>query len=563
MPNQAIGTFRTLDSTFPEIVGITPTTHSVISTAPSTISIAFDEPMDPASFNALTISGMGTPSLNFTGLTAGNTVANYTVSGLEESSTYHLNFWTSGIQDANGNPLTLTWESYSFRTVDTMPPIAIAIGTPTNAVGLATNSFQIFFNEEINGASLSNSVYLDRRNHLGTLISSEMLNYISLDNSRKIATFTRSLPGTLLQNAYYEIRLEPGIADTSNNVTIGTRSFKFKTVDTVNPTIANYTLDGPVPTQFVDGIHFTIQFTEEMDRNTLTNAVNAQIRVTNVNLPVQLQSYDPITFVASYWIPSFAFLDGQNYATIYGRTLDIFRNNAAPPRDLSGRAVGAFSYPVSLTNDPPAVQPLIGYLRRADITDTTAVLTMNRSMDATTLSTVSFSLGYRYRTYYPYDCRPNKYSGTRFEPIFRNPLEWAGCIFQCDVSNGMGFACDRSSCNLPVGHYPVSFDIAGCAYGVNTGLKNSMAKVFTYSGNYSGFNFIDSNSSTATFSTSTSNSTLEAQIYEDRSYCGTYSNWQTYCPRASSIDNLLYYFGSSSYLARDFLNNPLSIGGIQ
>lgn len=569
LPNSGIGTFRTLDSTLPIIVGITPSTNTVISTAPSTMSISFDEPMDPSSFGALTISGAGTPSLSFLGLTSGNSVANYTVSGLEESSTYHLNFWTSGIQDANGNPLTLTWETYSFRTVDTTPPIAISIGTPTNAVGLATNSFQIFFNEEINPASLPNSVYLDRNNHMGTLLTSETLNFVGLDASKKIATFTRSLPGTLVQNGYYAIRLEPGIADTSNNVTVTPRMFNFKTVDTVNPSITNYTLAGPTPTQFVDGIHFTIQFSEEMDRNTLTNAINAQIRVTNLNLPVQLQSYDPLTFVASYWIPSSAFLDGQNYATIYyGRTLDIFRNNAAPPRDLSGRAVAAFTYPVSLTNDPPAIQPLIGFLRRTDISDTTAVLTMNRSMDATTLPTVSFSLGYRYRSYYPSSCGSNEIVYYVSEPIYRSHFDALACETACRWQGGIQAllgqqSCDPNQCWAPIGYQSVPRTRPGCRYSVSPSIL-FRSRNYSYSGVYNGFNFIDSNESQATFNILGGGlASLRNDITNDNSFCMNYGNPSIDCQvRPFLLSNNPEIGNFNSGTAQDFNNIPMTFGAI-
>ena len=499
-----VGTFKTEDKTLPTIVSVVPTNNSSVPASTSTISITFSEPMDPSSFGSLSIVGNGGPTLTFSGLDGTGRVASFGVSGLVDSGNYFLTLTSAGIKDISGNALAVTWEGFSFKTDDTTPPFAYAIDLPPSNVAITTTNIQVFFSEEVNVSSLTGKVQLIERDMNLNPVVTNTLVFLSLDSSRKIATYQLPVAYVLTQNTNYTVDVQTGVLDLAGNLSVTSPKFNFKTLDTVAPSIVNFSLLGMNNVVFAQsGVAFTVRFSEPMDYSSLATTTNVRgvVSGTGVQINANFISYDSQTFTATYLLPPSSFLPWDNF---YYRTITMNFNFNSTIQDENGLPlptnIGSYSFVT--TNNRFAGEPsLTGYLTTSlgNLNDNSVLLVMNRSVQLGTLSNASFYGGYTYQTNQFSVCRDNAYQVPVQEPEWRSPLEHAQCFVNCDVGNLIGFSnpgC-RDGCSQPKGYKIVWQPRYGCLY---TRILAYASRNFVYlGGTYNGPNFRDNNPTAAWF----------------------------------------------------------------
>jgi len=315
-------TFKTVDLTLPRIVSVTPSgPGTAISTG--TMSITFSEPMDPSSMGGMVLKGAANPSLTFTGLSGGGTTANFTIGAPLFDSALYLLQPSATIKDTNGNALAIGAEVYYFQVTDSTPPEAYMMAPGGLTVNPSVPSLQIQFNEPIIGASASGAVTLTSPDG-GTIPS---ISFAGLDTYDVNATY--NLSGPLSEGKQYVLTVASGITDITGNANSNTRSFYFRTSDSVAPTLVAATPFNANAVAWISGVILTAQYSEPMSASTLALGLNITNPSGNV-VPVTYLGFDTTTNTAFYRIaPSNLSAYSLYTVTPSGSVTDIAGNSLA------------------------------------------------------------------------------------------------------------------------------------------------------------------------------------------------------------------------------------------
>lgn len=226
-------TVAEVDNEVPVISSTSPLANAVNITKGNSVSIVFNEPMNPATINVTTFTLVkGTTAVAGVVSYADNT-ATFTATESFESNTAYTARITTGAQDLAGNGLAADTE-WSFTTTDFAAPFINSTAPFSDATGVARNkTVSVVFNEPMNPATISAATFQLKN---GTTSVPGVVAY-----SGTTATFTST---TILEaSTVYTAQITTGAQDLSGNGLANNESWSFTTGE-VTATLAMVNLGG-------------------------------------------------------------------------------------------------------------------------------------------------------------------------------------------------------------------------------------------------------------------------------------------------------------------------------
>lgn len=228
---EGVATFSTAaDASPPAVFSVLPANGSTVAVVTSDVVVTYDEPMNPATViaSSITVGGASVVTLGTPVASGNNTVFTFPItSGILVSGGYAITFNT-GPKDVAGNNFTPTGPYTFVAGVDTTPPI-VASTTPANAatdVATNTNRIVVTFNEPMKLSTVvAGSVNVSGGVTVGAPIAS---------NGNTVFTFPIT-SGPLTDGVTYTITIA-GPTDISSNA-VATTTSSFQTPSVVAPRV--------------------------------------------------------------------------------------------------------------------------------------------------------------------------------------------------------------------------------------------------------------------------------------------------------------------------------------
>ncbi|MEQ6118462.1 ice-binding family protein [Reichenbachiella sp. MALMAid0571] len=220
-------TVAVVDNEAPVVSSKDPLSDATGVARDKTVSVVFNEPMDPATISATTFTLVqGITAVAGTVSYADNTATFTADANLESKTTYTATI-TTGVQDLfqNGLATATTW---SFTTLDDAAPFINSTSPLSDATGVARNkTVSIMFNESMNLETINATTFTLKK---GTTPVAGVVAYA--DNT---ATFTST---TILEsNTVYTAEITTGAQDLSGNGLATATTWNF-TTSNVTATLA-------------------------------------------------------------------------------------------------------------------------------------------------------------------------------------------------------------------------------------------------------------------------------------------------------------------------------------
>jgi hypothetical protein len=264
------------DVTRPTVSSTNPSAGATGISLTSTVSVVFNEPMDPATLTNATffvkssLGAMipGTVTYNAATFTAQLTPAAALPSAAALSATI-----TTGAKDVPGNSLQSDF-TFSFTTRDGVPPSVVSTSPVSGATGVAvTTPVTVTFSEAIDPATLNTAAFT-----IATTVGEAVVTgTVAYDAATRTGTFTPS--ASLSGSTGYTASVAGSVKDQAGNAMGTGFSFSFTTADITPPSVTsvspiNSAVD--VPTS----VAISVAFSEPMDAATIT-ASSVVLRLTS------------------------------------------------------------------------------------------------------------------------------------------------------------------------------------------------------------------------------------------------------------------------------------------
>ncbi|MFW5862378.1 MAG: Ig-like domain-containing protein [Spirochaetota bacterium] len=210
------------DTEPPEVSSVYPYDNSSEVSTESSISITFNEPVDPNSISAQTIR-MQDGDTTITGsLSVDSDTVTFTPSTMLQNNTMYAVTASTGIRDLSGNHLANNYTWYFTTETDTSPPEVTSTSPAGNATAVSTTSnISVTFNENIDPTTVNSQTFIVDNG--GSTVDG------NIACNGKTAQFD---PIDELQaNSTYTVILSTDIRDTNGNRMNSTYSWSFTTDD--------------------------------------------------------------------------------------------------------------------------------------------------------------------------------------------------------------------------------------------------------------------------------------------------------------------------------------------
>ncbi len=374
-------TFSTADTTPPTVVTRVPADLATNIPTNQVVSATFSEAMDATTINGTTFRVRVTAtSAAVPGTVAydpATNTATFTPTGPLASATFYTATITTGAKDVAGNALAsnVTW---TFITVDNVPPTVIAVTPPNGATGVAVNAprtITITFSEAMDPTTITTSTIKVNNTNTSAAIAGSVI----YDPNSHVTTFSPTV--ALAFGTGYTITATTGVKDASGNAMTSDFTSTFRTLDA--PDITPPTVTSTVPTDAATGVATNIQimatFSEPMDLTTIsTTTFQVKTTVGGVAVP-GTTTYNPGSNTATFF-PSSPLANSTGY------TVTI----TTGAKDLAGNPLAANKV-FTFTTIPDTISPTV--LSTAPTNGATAVpitatvkVTFSEAMDATTVT---------------------------------------------------------------------------------------------------------------------------------------------------------------------------------
>lgn len=273
------------DVTAPTVTAFSPSGGAV--SVSTTVAVTFSEAMDPGSVSVVLTppADLGTATWN-----AGNTVATWApAAALLPSTLYSA---TVAGEDPSGNALagTLTFAFTTAAPPDTTPPTIASVSPGAGQTNVAwASNVSVNWSEAMDTAA-TNGAFALRQHGVATPLAGTFL----WDAAGQLMTFDPA--ANLLASTVYDLTITVAARDLAGNAlaTEFTSSFTTAAVpDTMHPTLVSVS-----PASGSDGVprcsaHFTLNFSEPMDRTSVQASVTLQqIAPVVKNIPIASWSWN-------------------------------------------------------------------------------------------------------------------------------------------------------------------------------------------------------------------------------------------------------------------------------
>ncbi len=331
------GVLSTPDVTPPVVSSVSPANAATEVALNSTVSVVFNEEMDPGTISSSTIE-LRNASNALVSVTvsydAGTRTATLTPAGaLTNANTYSakVKSGTSGVKDASGNALASDYD-WSFTTIvgDITPP-TVTSATPANgATGVLVGStISAVFSEAMDASTINNST-IELRNSSSVLVAGT----VSYDAGTRKVTLTSS--AVLANSHLYTATIKSGSAgvkDAAGNALSTDFIWSFTTeVGDITPPTVSSVAPANAATGVLVGSTVSAVFSEAMDASTI-NGSTIELRNSSSVLVAGTVSYDAGTRTVTL-TPSAALANSHLYtATI--------KSGSAGVKDAAGNALAA------------------------------------------------------------------------------------------------------------------------------------------------------------------------------------------------------------------------------
>jgi hypothetical protein len=246
-------TVTLLDVVAPAVTAVTPADGATGVSLDTVVSVAFSEPMDPATLTGANVQlRRGTTVLGVTVSVGGgnqSVVLTPAVRPLEVNTLYTVTL--TGLRDVAGN--LLGDQAFSFRTVspDTEPPKVTAIDPPNNAVGLPTSApVTVTFSEAMAPASVTADSFRV------TVDGAAVPGARTLAAGDTQARFTPSQPYGLEKTVVIE--LTGDLRDASNNALVNADGSPITTPITSTFLTGSFAITSPAGPSVIENTTITI-----------------------------------------------------------------------------------------------------------------------------------------------------------------------------------------------------------------------------------------------------------------------------------------------------------------
>jgi hypothetical protein len=380
----AAATVTTRDATPPRVTNISPFSGQTGVSTAATVTVSFNEAMDPTTINTNTFSlKVASTGANIPGTVTYATatrIATFTPSAALPSSSDITATITTGMKDLAGNALSLTTGSpgvWTFTTADFDPPRVIAT-SPVNGTraASATAPITITFNEAMDATTINGSNITVRVTATGTSIAG-IVTYNALTRT---ATFTPSAPLAIPVN--YTVRIA-GVKDLAGNTIATPFEFSFTAADTTPPAIV-----ATVPVNGLNNVplNTTVNatFSQNMDPATIT-AATFTLKPTAGGANVT----GTVTYNAGTKTATFTPASPLTPSTGYTATVTTAATN-----DVGIALAANTSWTFTTTNNvAPVVQSVSPANGTTAVATNSAVnITFSKEMDASTVNNTNITL---------------------------------------------------------------------------------------------------------------------------------------------------------------------------
>jgi methionine-rich copper-binding protein CopC len=392
--------FKTDDTTAPEMVSIFPADNAAEIAIDTSISVTFSEPIDPATVTTNTADTSCSGSLQLSADSfatcvrmspddpvsgSGDTVFTITTaSNLHDDATYSLRL-TTGVTDISGFN-SLVAETFSqFTTVDLTPPQIVSVSPADSSENNAINTvITAIFDEAMNPDTINTDTFTLAD---GTADISGAVSY-----SGVTAKFS---PDTNLSEwTNYTATVTTGARDLAGNAMQSDYSWSFKTDDTTAPEVVT-TSPADNAIEVAVNTSITVTFSEPIDPATVTTNTSdtscfgsIQLSADNFTTCVQMSTGDPThdsENMIFYLTPASDINSTTTYAFKITQSITDNNNNG-----LLEEIISEFT---TKDETPPQVEsfnPANGSTNIVVNTDVKAVF--NEDMNPSTITTSTFTL---------------------------------------------------------------------------------------------------------------------------------------------------------------------------
>jgi hypothetical protein len=382
--------FTTLDDAPPVVTSVSPADAATGVSVNSKVSVAFSEPMDPATINSGTIFLRNSATLaTVAGVVAYNAASNTATftpgSALSFSTGYTITVST-GAKDAGGNPLAATFTaSFSTATApDTTAPTVT--GTlPTNGAGNVSvgTLIGVTFSEQMDPSTITGSSIALRVAATGAPVAG----FVAYSAATNTAVFAPSVP--LGYSTGYTIVVGTGAKDAAGNALAAVFTAGFTTVaapDATPPTVLSTSPANGATNVAISSV-ITVTFSEAMDLFTIDAAT-----VTLRNNTTSATVAGTFSYNAGTNTSTFAPTAALAYSTGYTLTLNTGVKDVAG-NSLASPYVSVFTTVAAPDATPPTVISTSPVNGAANVAVGTVVnITFSETMDAATINGTTISL---------------------------------------------------------------------------------------------------------------------------------------------------------------------------
>ena len=375
--------FRVGDTQAPTVVSTVPADLATNVATNATVSATCSEAMTGSTINATTFTLRPTAGgANVAGTVAYNTTtltATFTPSAALAGGTSYTATISTGAQDAAGNPMTAA-KTWTFITVDVIPPTVSSIVPANNATNVPTNStVRVTFSEPMDPATI-NATNITLRN---TGTSAAVTGVVTYDAATRVATFT---PSALSNATGYTVTVTTGVKDLSGNALVTAVTSTFTTSpapDNTAPTIVARTPANGA-TSVAINTNATVTFSEPMDPATITTTTITLAPTAGGPAVAATVTYNAATNTATL-DPTTDLVNNTSY------TLTV----TTGVKDAAGNALAATSTS-TFTTVPDTIAPTVTSRTPTAATgvplNTTVTVTFSEAMNATTVNGTTFTL---------------------------------------------------------------------------------------------------------------------------------------------------------------------------
>ena len=333
-------------------------------------------------------------------------------------------------QDAAVNVSSSSNEDDATVTGDTTPPTVTATAPANGATGVSTaTSATVTFNEAMDATTIGTSTF-ELRNAADTLVPA-VVTYNSAARTATLAPNAALTNGTVYTATVKGGATDPRVKDAAGNALAANFTWSFTTAaESTPPTVTTVT-----PANGATGVSTatsaTVTFNEAMDATTIGSATFELRNSSNGLVPAGV-TYSSATRTATL-APNAALANGAVYtATVKGGATD--------PRvkDAAGNALAAnftWSFTTVGETTPPTVTTVTPANGATGVsTATSATVTFNEAMDATTIGTATFELRNSSNVLVPAGVTYS--SATRTATLAPNAALANGAVYTATVTGG-------------------------------------------------------------------------------------------------------------------------------